>query len=241
MTISGMIFKRLQPVSKKVRVVAALKDAIVSGTLQSGDQIVEVKLAQEFGVGQGLIREALIELEYQGFVQRSPFAWTQVTTLTNEDARDIFDIRIEVEPLAFDLAARRASQEERSELSDLVAKARQGVASGELDVFFENHLAYRRRIWHLSGNRFLTETLERLVAPLYALYLMRADFNREGLIETIHDCIRHQEDTLRAFEAGNPREAANIVRRFLRQMKGNLGSRLLSMGKDEGSTPDASG
>jgi len=228
MTNSGTIFQKLQPVSKKMRVVATLKEAILSGALQSGDQIVEGKLAQQLGVGQGLIREALIELEHQGFVQRSPFSWTQVTTLTNEDANQIFEVRIEVEPLAFALAATKASPEQIAELWNLVAKARQGAASRDLDIFFENHLAYRRRVWELSGNRFLKETLERLVAPLYALYLMRANFNREGLFQTIQDCIEHQEATLRAFEAGNAQEAASIVRRFLQQMKDSLGSKLLA-------------
>lgn len=227
MTNSDTIFQKLQPVSKKMRVVAALKEAILSGALQSGDQIVEGKLAQQLGVGQGLIREALIDLEHQGFVQRSPFSWTQVTKFTNEDAEQIFEIRIEVEPLAFDLAGKKASPEQIAELWDLVAKARQGATSQQLDVFFENHLAYRRKVWELSGNRFLKETLERLVAPLYALYLMKADFNREGLFQTIQDCIVHQENTLRAFEAGNPQEAARIVRNFLSQMKDSLGSRLL--------------
>lgn len=234
MKTPGTMFEKLQPVSKKIRVVTALKDAIVSGTLQSGDQIVEGKLAQQFGVGQGLIREALIDLEHQGFVQRSPFSWTQVTKLSNEDARDIFDIRIEVEPLAFDLAARKASPEQLAELWDLVVRAKQGAASGELDVFFDNHLAYRRKVWDLSGNRFLKETLERLVAPLYALYLMRADSNREGLFETIRDCISHQEDTLRAFESGNSEKAAEIVRNFLRQMKRSVGSRLLPTANNDG-------
>ena len=141
MTNSSGLFQKLQPVSKKTRVVSALKEAILSGGLQSGDQIVEGKLAQQLGVGQGLIREALIELEHQGFVQRSPFSWTQVTRFSNEDAEQIFEIRIEVEPLAFTLAGRKASPEQIAELWDLVSKARQGAASQQLDVFFENHLA----------------------------------------------------------------------------------------------------
>ena len=227
MTNSSTIFQKLQPVSKKTRVVSALKEAILSGALQSGDQIVEGKLAQQLGVGQGLIREALIELEHQGFVQRSPFSWTQVTKFSNEDAEQIFEIRIEVEPLAFALAGRKVSPEQIAELWELVSNAKQGAASSELDIFFENHLAYRRKIWDLSGNRFLKETLERLVAPLYALYLMRANFNREGLSQTIQDCLVHQEETLRAFEGGNPDEAARVVRNFLQQMKDSLGSKLL--------------
>jgi DNA-binding GntR family transcriptional regulator len=233
MTNPSTIFQKLQPVSKKTRVVSALKEAIISGALQCGDQIVEGKLAQQLGVGQGLIREALIELEHQGFVQRSPFSWTQVTKFTNEDAEQIFEVRIEIEPLAFSLAARKTNPQQIAELKDLVTKARQGAASQQLDVFFENHLAYRRKVWELSGNRFLKETLERLVAPLYALYLMRSQFNREGLFQTIEDCLIHQENTLRAFEAGDPDQAALIVRDFLRQMKDSLGSKLLPLKENQ--------
>jgi DNA-binding GntR family transcriptional regulator len=150
-----------------------------------------------------------------------------VTRFTNEDAEQIYQIRIEVEPLAFGLAARKITPGQIAELRTLVTRAKEGAASQQLDAFFENHLAYRRKVWDLSGNRFLRETLERLVTPLYALFLMRSAFNREGLLQTIEDCLVHQEETLRAFEAGNAQEAARIVRTFLQLMKESLGSRLL--------------
>src|SRR5215470_17928898 len=60
-------FQKIEPVSKKARIVAQLREAIISGNIQAGEQIVEGKIAQQFGVGQGLIREALIELEHHGF------------------------------------------------------------------------------------------------------------------------------------------------------------------------------
>src|SRR5215472_18888196 len=102
-------FQKIEPVSKKARVLVSLREAIVSGAIQGGDQIVEAKIAQEFGVGQGLIREALIELEHQGFVQRTPFSGTQVSKLSMEDAQQIFELRIELEPLAFFLAGLHGS------------------------------------------------------------------------------------------------------------------------------------
>ena len=102
------IFQKIEPISKKARIVSSLREAIISGAIRSGEQIVEGKLAQQLGVGQGLIREALIELEHQGFVQRIPFAGTQVTELTLQDAQQIYDLRIELEPLAFFLAGPKA-------------------------------------------------------------------------------------------------------------------------------------
>src|SRR5213075_637504 len=98
--------------------------AILSGAVKGGEQIVEAKLAHELGVGQGLVREALIELEHHGFVQRTPFTGTTVTTLTLDDAQQIFEVRIELEPLAFSLAAKRATAADIETLGDLVAKTK---------------------------------------------------------------------------------------------------------------------
>src|SRR6516164_9224395 len=112
-------FQKIEPVSKKTRIVAQLKEAVISGTIKSGEQIVEGKIAQQFGVGQGLIREALIELEHQGFVERIPFAGTQVTALTLQDAQQIYDIRIELEPLAFFLAGQNAEVHHIGELREI--------------------------------------------------------------------------------------------------------------------------
>src|SRR5499426_3691675 len=135
-------FQKIEPVSKKVRLVSLLREAIVSGALRSGEQVVEGKLAQQFGVGQGLIREALIELEHQGFVQRTPFSGTQVSKLSLEDAQQIFDIRIELEPLAFLLAGQHASPAQIADLKEFAALAKKGAKAEDLDAFFENHLAF---------------------------------------------------------------------------------------------------
>src|SRR5262245_48073327 len=141
-TYMTITFQKLEPVSKKARLVTTLRQAIASGALQTGAQIVEAKLAQQFGVGQGLIREALIELEHQGFVQRTPFSGTQVCQLSLEDAQQIFDLRIELEPLAFLLAGQRASRGQINEVAKLAGQAKKAATAEDLDWFFEAHLAF---------------------------------------------------------------------------------------------------
>jgi DNA-binding GntR family transcriptional regulator len=221
------IFQKIEPVSKKTRLVTLLRDAIISGAIQTGEQIVENKVAQQFGVGQGLIREALIELEHQGFVQRTPFSGTQVSKLSLEDAQQIFDIRIELEPLAFWLTGHKATADQMKTVIDFAAKAKAGASSEDLDAFFDAHLAFRKKIWELSGNRYLQQTLERLVIPLYALYLIRRSHNRQGLLQTVFDCIEHQDKILDAFKRGDIKETRQVARDFLIKMKEYLGTRLL--------------
>jgi len=220
------IFQKIEPISKKARIVTSMREAIVSGAIKSGEQIVEGKLAQELGVGQGLIREALIELEHQGFVQRTPFAGTQVTELTIQDAQQIYDLRIELEPLAFFLAGPNAYGQNLVELREMAERSKIASKAGDLDAFFENHLAFRKKVWMLSGNRFLQQTLERVVIPLYALYVIRKSYNLEGIIQTTIDCTEHQDRILAAYEKKSFEEARETARYFLKRMKEYLGTRL---------------
>jgi DNA-binding GntR family transcriptional regulator len=219
-------FPKIEPVSKKVRVVALVREAIISGKIQAGEQIVEAKLAQQFGVGQGLIREALIDLEHHGFVQRTPFSGTQVSKLTLDDARQIFDLRIELEPLAFFLAGERAATGDLDGLLDLAEKTRAASTAEDVFAFFEHHLSFRKKVWGLSGNRYLCQSLERIVVPLYALYLIRRTYNSEGIVQTMVECVEHQDQLLQAYRSGDLEEVRKVARKFLVKMKGYLGSRL---------------
>jgi DNA-binding GntR family transcriptional regulator len=219
-------FQKIEPISKKTRIVSSLREAMISGAIKSGEQIVEGKLAQQLGVGQGLIREALIELEHQGFVQRTPFSGTQVTELTIQDAQQIYDVRIELEPLAFFLAGSNSQAKDRFELKEMAERATIASKAEDLDAFFENHLAFRKKVWTLSGNRFLQQTLERIVLPLYALYVIRKSYNLEGIKQTTIDCTEHQERVLAAYDQESFEEAREIARHFLKRMKEYLGTRL---------------
>jgi DNA-binding GntR family transcriptional regulator len=222
----AVIFQKIEPTSKKTRIVASLREAIISGAIKSGEQIVEGTIAQQLGVGQGLIREVLIELEHQGFVQRTPFAGTQVTELTVQDVKHIYDIRIELEPLAFFLAGAQADTQHLSVLREIAEKTRAASKAGDLDSFFENHLGFRRKVWTLSGNRYLQQILERVVVPLYGLYVIRQSYNLEGILQTTIDCTEHQDRILAAYEQQNFEDAREVARDFLKNMKEYLGTRL---------------
>ena len=220
-------FQKIEPVSKKTRIVAQLKEAVISGTIKSGEQIVEGKIAQQFGVGQGLIREALIDLEHQGFVQRTPFSGTQVSKLSMEDAQQIFELRIELEPLAFFLAGLHGSAQQIANARQLADQAKTAARAQDLEAFFTNHLNFRKSIWKSSGNKYLQQTLERIVVPLYALYFIRLPRNMEGILNTTVDCIEHQDKILSAYDRKDFEEARRVAREFLVKMKGYLGTRLV--------------
>ena len=116
------IFSRIETLSKKDRVVATLREAIVSGRMKPGDAVVEGKVARQLGVGQPVIREALLDLEHQGFVQRVPYRGTSVTKLGADEIEQIQQVRVELEGLAIELARARATPADIKALRAIVAR-----------------------------------------------------------------------------------------------------------------------
>src|SRR6202011_5023927 len=66
-----------------------LIDDILTGRLPPGTRIIETRLAQEFGVSQAPVREALRDLALFGFVISSPFRGTQVREVSPEELLEI--------------------------------------------------------------------------------------------------------------------------------------------------------
>jgi DNA-binding GntR family transcriptional regulator len=183
-TFSRKMLKLIQPISKKDQVIAAIKDAILSGAIGPGDQIVESRMAHELGSGIPLVREALVALEHQGFVQKTPYKGTTVTKLEPKQIQDNFQLRVELEPLAVEWAKENITPNDVRELRVLIGRMERAAAALDLDEFYQNDLEWHRKLWALSGNTYLEDVLERLVVPLFAFFVMKTSREKEAYVES---------------------------------------------------------
>ena len=165
-------FPELEPISLKDRVISILKDRFFSGQLKPGDAIVERHVAAQMKIGTPAVREALIVLQEQGFVRRVANTKTSVTKFETDEVRQLYTLRVELEVLALEWARLRAGENDLLELERLVDALVKAGESGNRRAFLERDLAFHRRCWELSGNAYLVETLERLMAPLFAFVVL---------------------------------------------------------------------
>ena len=186
----GAALKLIQPVSKRDQVVSSFKDAILRGDIQPGDAIVESKVAAQLGAGIPLVREALIELEHQGFVQKIAYKGTTVTKLERKHVEQIFRLRVELETLAFEWAKENAKPADLDYLRGLTLRMKRAAESLDLNEFYENDLAFHRKLWEMSGNPYLVESLERLVVPLFAFFVMK---NRRARKSYLASAANHEK------------------------------------------------
>ena len=169
------VFQEIEAVPLTNRVVAALKDAFFSGQLRPGDAIVERQLAQEMKVGTPVVREALICLQGQGFVRRVTNTGTFVTKFSAEEVEQLYTLRVELEVLVLEWARPRVTVDDLAGLKALVDDLVEAGEAGSRREFLERDFSFHKRCWELSGNVYLVETLERLMAPLFAFVVLASD------------------------------------------------------------------
>jgi DNA-binding GntR family transcriptional regulator len=222
------MLKLIQPISKKDQVVAAIKDAILSGDIQPGEQIVESRMAHELGSGIPLVREALIALEHQGFVQKTPYKGTTVTKLAPSELQQVFELRVELEPLAVEWAKKNVTPADIEELQALIKGMERAAQKVDLAQFYQHDLDWHRKLWALSGNYYLADVLERLVVPLFAFFLVKNKQERHAYIESaaMHATI------VAALRDKSAAEARKVMKASLRGWKDDMMT-LLFQGKRE--------
>src|SRR5207253_9746887 len=138
-------------ISKKDQVVAAIKDAILSGVIEPGNQIVESRMAQELGSGIPLVREALIALEHQGFVQKTPYKGTTVTKLEPKQIREIVQLRVELEALAIAWAKENVTPADIKDVKVLNESMERAETEIDVDQVYANDLDWQRKLRVLSS------------------------------------------------------------------------------------------
>jgi len=145
------------------------------GDLKPGERLVEHKLAKALGIGQPTLREALKELEHQGFVRKTPKRGTHVTVLTREDFRKVLEVRMALEVVAIERAAVRLTDGGAHQLGEHVRAMESAAARFDLADFHRNDVAFHRLLWDAADNEFLTLALERVAFGLFAFVLLQRD------------------------------------------------------------------
>jgi DNA-binding GntR family transcriptional regulator len=95
------------------QLVELVRDRILTGHVTPSEPIRQDALAAELGVSKIPLREALTRLEQEGLVQRHANRGFFVSSLTADEAEEVFALRLKLEPDAAAKAAKRATQEER--------------------------------------------------------------------------------------------------------------------------------
>ena len=74
-----------------------LRNEILAGMLAPGERIIEEQICQRFSISRAPVRESLRLLAQQGLVEHLPRRGARVTTWSEEDIRQLFEVRAVLE------------------------------------------------------------------------------------------------------------------------------------------------
>jgi DNA-binding GntR family transcriptional regulator len=190
------------------RIKDAILARILDGTYVPGERIVEIRVAQEFGVSQAPVREALRELELLRLVVSEPFRGARVREVTAQELAEIYPVRAALE----EVAARGAAEGLAGDVSDLDAELdgmRRSAAAEDVHAFVDHDVAFHRRIVQASGNGTLLELWTSLHVDLRTAITLIKRAADLGEVAEAHVPV------MEALRAGDPERAAAAVREHI--------------------------
>ena len=143
-----------------------LRQRIIEGVLPSGTWLRERELADEFNVSRIPLREALPQLEADGFIITHPRRGAVVRQLTLRDAVEFFDVRSSLEVLVARLAAKRVGEgADAADLREATARADSATELGDPQAIAAANAQIHQALVDLAANRLL----QKAIHPINAL------------------------------------------------------------------------
>ena len=227
---NGNIAKTYPAVPLRTLVYDQLVDDITHGRINSGERLSEASLAHRFGVSQTPIREALIQLEREGYISLRRNIGAVVQKISVKAVNEIFTIVAVLESYATEIvtAEKRLTKGDITYLAKLIAEMKkraqrkQYVEYRSLNVEFHGYFVTK------LGNETLKLKVVDLRRRLYSLVAggLTLPMNIDRYIEC------HQR-ILDAARENNALKAARLMRDHLMESKALLVAAL----EQEGSSP----
>ena len=149
-----------------------LHQAINSGDLEPGSFIDQKRLAAELGISRQPLRDALIQLELEGFVTVLPRRGVKVRRLTLDDIRYLYQVIGALESDVLMHATVRVGEAQTRQMRTLNEAMVEAIEAEDFDTYYDLNLAFHDVFLNTSDNPLLLQTVRICKQRLY-------DFPRE--------------------------------------------------------------
>src|SRR5437870_5114375 len=200
----------VSPASFKNKAYAALKDVLASMDVyrsRADIRLDERRLAQDFGISRTPVREAMAQLEREGFVRSIPRRGVYVVRKSKREIVEMITAWAALESMAARLITQRASDQEIARLRGMFATFENGRLHAKLDEYSEVNIQFHQAIIAMSDNRVLIDLAENLFDHMRIL--RRKTIGEEDRADR---SIRDHMNIIEALEKRDTERAEALVR-----------------------------
>jgi len=162
------------PVQRALRsdVYDALRRAIITGAISSGQRINETEIGRQMQISRAPIREAIRVLEQEGLLESVPRRGTFVVSLSSADIEEVYTLRADIEARAIRRALPRLEAEHFEILTSLVDRMLIAAEGAHMTTLLDLDLQFHRTLVELADWPRLRKIWESLHPQTLTLYTL---------------------------------------------------------------------
>ena len=193
--------------SLKDQVYEYLRHQMKRGEIRPDSVINMDSTSKKLGVSKTPLRDALLQLEMEGFVTILPRRGVIVNKLTLQDIKDYYQILGALESTAIIAASESLKTSDIKKMEKLNEGMERAIERDNFDAFYERNLIFHDVYINQAGNRMLRKTVDILKKRLY-------DFpRRKGYIKEWEETsIKEHQQLVNLLAEGKFLDAANFIR-----------------------------
>src|SRR5262249_20191975 len=146
----------------------------------------ERQLAQDFGVSRTPVREAMAQLEREGFIRSVPRRGVYVVRKTKKEVIEMITAWAALESMAARLIAETATADEIAQLREMFAAFEAGEATTHADEYSETNIEFHQAIIRMSHNSVLINLAENLFTHM-RMIRRKTIVERDRIERSVHD------------------------------------------------------
>lgn len=221
-------FAPIEAVNLGDRAIAEIRAAIVSGALPPLTTLRDREVAEQLGVSRTPVRDALHRLQSEGLVEpRGRQGWV-VTDFSEQDVRELFQLRMMLEPVGIDSLERTPDADQITRIAAHFTEFSHPIPKEQMTAYFARDDSFHQAIVAASGNRRMIEFYSVLNAHInrgrYILSGSRMERMEQTLDEhqdIVRALIAHDFATARSALIDHLRTGEQLMLRELRERNSN--------------------
>ncbi len=198
------------PASFKWQAYTALKAAIAAMDIyrsRAAIRLDERRLARDFGISRTPVREAMAQLEREGFVRSVPRRGIYVVRKTKREVIELITAWAALESMEARLITENAGDDDIASLRRMFATFEQGEVRAHLDEYSEVNIEFHQAIIRMSRNNVLINLAENLFTHMRMIRRKTI-----GEKDRADRSIRDHMHIIEALEARDTAHAESLVR-----------------------------
>lgn len=148
-------------------VFKTLREAIITGDLQPGERLMEIKLANELGVSRTPVREAIRKLELEGLVIMTARKGAEVAPINEKDLKEVLEIRRSLESLACELACKDVKDSDVRKLRSINQEISKAIEAEDIEKITQKDVEFHEAINDMTDNQRLIQMLHQLKEHIF--------------------------------------------------------------------------